>query len=634
MERFCQNQIDSSRLYYYLYLNSSGFLPSVMDNIMHSLLSSTAFETLYNIKDFLERRAQELLDENFCMVERGFSYRLLALFAPFYRFFGHDPYNHVKVYNVAHAILKYCEDNKSSFEAQPELVDMVQKNIIAKLDEKTYGKYRAELNKINARLESLCPIPEGYLNSLRCPLQQIAIHPLDFYKIKNLVTKARGRDRTITVTRNQKRTSVSLVQKSCTRNKLSQIVMEICTARCFVEVVLKKSGFIEKIILVSREIIGKGLDTKVRLACDITNGSLLVQKKCKENIIYIDWLNKLRYTPVAGLSPILHICSKTEKSRRRFFEPLCEGDLDNQQIGLSDLIATTPVDQRVFFLKDLLSGLKELHSRYLTSFSFNIVVPDIRLNHLKSVIIKGKWIEIIIRGESRHFEEIDCASIGALIRVRRSQSVEATCQSRELLKAVHSDLKPANILIRKNDQGVLSLAITDFGGINPLTFQRSLGFRSPEKVRFESIQPNIVEAIEWYGDHGQKNDVWSMGLIFCIVLAGGGSKVIPCIYAPLFCIENKIKSFLDSHSGPIKTSSFWSAEETLKSLTQYEVDDSKDTLAASLPLVSIHLWNLIKKMLKVDPYMRISSEKAFLELSTILLPLQTHPNGTNSKSRA
>lgn len=110
-------------------------------------------------------RPGQVLDENFQVFDkRGVRWTLLCLFAPFFRFFGCDPYSHVRAYQVANRVLLLCQQHREEFLKSPELVERINTEIFSRLRARTKDKYKQEFDSAKEELQALAPkVPEGYL---------------------------------------------------------------------------------------------------------------------------------------------------------------------------------------------------------------------------------------------------------------------------------------------------------------------------------------------------------------------------------------------------------------------------------------------------------------------------------------
>ena len=163
----------------------------------------------------------------------------------------------------------------------------------------------------------------------------------------------------------------------------------------------------------------------------------------------------------------------------------------------------------------------------------------------------------------KEFQTLNEEKVSSLI----FQVLSALAYCHEDKNVIHRDLKPENILLEEKI-GVLNIKISDFGSACYLDpgkkLQKSLG--TPYYVA-----PEVVE-----GEYDEKCDVWSCGIILYMLLTGK---------APYQ--GTNVKSILKN----LKTSPF----------VFNEVDH---------PNISPHAVDLLKKMLVIDPKLRIPASEA------------------------
>jgi BTB/POZ domain-containing protein len=97
------------------------------------------------VRSAIENR--DLVDEEFDTVKKySVKWIILTIIRPFFAFFGHDTYSHVRVDAVARAVLTYCDLNKKylTLPLQKEIYN----GILEPLHNKTHKKYAATISEI------------------------------------------------------------------------------------------------------------------------------------------------------------------------------------------------------------------------------------------------------------------------------------------------------------------------------------------------------------------------------------------------------------------------------------------------------------------------------------------------------
>lgn len=161
------------------------------------------------------------------------------------------------------------------------------------------------------------------------------------------------------------------------------------------------------------------------------------------------------------------------------------------------------------------------------------------------------------------------------------------------IPSYHGDIKPENILWRRDDEGKLEVVLSDFGGAN--ADQGASGTReyySPESVallatprlKYDRRTPLYTQFRQ---DNAQKADVWAMGLTLLKLMTQG--KDLPSI--------NRVfegKNF------------FKGMNEAFSKVTQEQIDQEIRALQME-HFPQSEIWDLIKRMLVIDVNQRYSA---------------------------
>lgn len=175
----------------------------------------------------------------------------------------------------------------------------------------------------------------------------------------------------------------------------------------------------------------------------------------------------------------------------------------------------------------------------------------------------------------------------------------------------HSDISLQNVLV-KDGTAVLS----DFGDVGSLTkCPCTIGYLPPEYASFllkDCVTEEKTKAFNL--KYGQTKDIWAMGLIFLSTLVGPfSSQNRPTPLPRLSHILDWMKAGQYCGGGYHEVFYF----QKLAAITQKDIDEDLQALKEHYdkenpenPLD--HVWELIHKMLRVDPNERISIEEACL----------------------
>lgn len=303
-----------------------------------------------------------------------------------------------------------------------------------------------------------------------------------------------------------------------------------------------------RIIIKTKEVVGSGGERKVLRAFDLLSGEELVSKpyatSVEKMIVKKAHTDKLSYFP-----PTVGVREK------RFYEKRC-------QTVTSCYHEPAPV--RHALVLQLLSAVKTLHQCWLSGCTYTEKKED------------GSIVE----------KPIDKAPL------------------------YHGDIKPANILAYKDSKGDLKAVLSELGTMgNFVSVSYTTFFRSPEKTDFIENKfylfgvrvPFITSSdiIQHNQLYGRTSDIWSLGVTLTTILSGG--LLMPGCpeefgVPDLDCFR---KHYEDLKSGVRKKmpGDIW-----VLNLTQEEIDASIDTISKRSKTEEYSdTWNLIKRMLKVDP---------------------------------
>jgi serine/threonine protein kinase len=197
-----------------------------------------------------------------------------------------------------------------------------------------------------------------------------------------------------------------------------------------------------------------------------------------------------------------------------------------------------------------------------------------------------------------------------------STEIKFSNGSHAKLKMFHMDLKPSNILVRRQN-GQLTAAITDFGMAGSYTKRGgSLGYKAPEEARLEqrgNLTDTMVE--EHNTLYGQAMNVWALGLLFMDLAVNKPLTFLdnqkPTVFTQLPCIHECIFNAQGTNSFVLQPSLDNKKYDIfLASLEQKQVDLSINKIRAQESLTGFqpgqaNVWDLILLMLRVNPEERM-----------------------------
>ena len=324
--------------------------------------------------------------------------------------------------------------------------------------------------------------------------------------------------------------------------------VESCEVPCSMQIAYNKTGSFETIMLITKQQLGTGLQTRVRYCYDLLSGKELAKKRTDDWYYkqIVQTLHKESPYP-EGVVPMMHLHATHQKFH--FWELRGAGTLLEL---LRCPQGVQSVWQRFILIGDLLQGLTWLHTK--------LTLPE----HTR----------MMSSGEVRQIPQFSF---------------------------FHTDLKGQNILVQKVGD-YWRAVIADFGSTSPIELVSSLGFRPPEVVRVLMARVAKVGSpatMDFKLRYGQKIDIWQMGLIFSMVL-GLGRAVMWRRHPPLACVQNSLANAQISTTG-------WQLEVSLANLTQEQVDEDIAELDQKTEHRYTNLWSLVSKMLRVKPEERPSA---------------------------
>lgn len=487
---------------------------------------------------------------------------LVCLCYPFYWLFS-NPYSHITADQAARMIFKYCRANREYMINNPLVIQQIEDKILNTIDRRSSYKYKTIVDQVRKKLNRL---------KLPNPPQKIPEKEEEVMSFENQRWKWPKNLSFLGITAEQKDLLNLVISTLVQTSKFSPKIEILKSQKNHTELQIEVSndGFhrftlpfriryviedqeLQNVVVLSRKIIDQGGQRNVRLSFNPFKSKYYVRKRAtsETEILIVETLSKRKHRGLVSVKPWQEISSSGVK-RTKFLEPLYE-------MPLTELFGTyhlTKFQQKLFLIEDLLFGLQAFHSHQIENICFGDYTGSF------------KWF--------------------------------------------HYDLKPDNILVRRNLQtGGFEAAITDFGhACNTDGVGGSNGYRSPERVqRYLTSSRTTHDNFVYQAQHGQSMDIWSMGLIFVGILIGRGSEKAGDHFPPLPCLE---EGFLKDSKKEIHFCDAFVAE-----LTQDQIDRDLDQLKAAYPastpekqLMLDHLWKMVKQMLRVKPEERITAEEA------------------------
>lgn len=348
--------------------------------------------------------------------------------------------------------------------------------------------------------------------------------------------------------------------------------------------VVYHDGQLQDIVLLTKYIVAKGGETKVRLCFSLFQGLQFVRKNCFGGL-QRQLLEYFRDHPSDGIVKIKGIR-----------ESQSNGSVKVQSIedfwlaNLREFITFQKMptfENRLSIARDMLSGIAAIH---------NI--------------------------ECDQYVRDDGSKVGPF-------------------KMFHLDITPSNILLNPSTENPSQGAITDFGCAHPENVGGTAGFKAPEQILLchKYKEMTMEEIIAYNLKFGQASDVWSTGLVLSVLLTWAvdplGGPPLPCIADSLKkAAENEerltMQQFASTPLGhSMKPGNPLTFDKNITLLQQKEIDEDLSKLRAQCisqvqgsvkkTAAMSKAWDVIGQMVQTDPAKRISSEKAMTLLKAIKL---------------
>ena len=579
------------------------------------MVSSTQnFTKMMTALEALSAEPTAVVDDQFQLTDKKWwSWTVLSLLCPFYALLGRDVYSHYRVQSVVEAIFKACEENVAVLKSDISLQERLLERITG-LVEKTKGKQTPCFEGLMARLEALTveetipndPVPGESpgprILRASLPGTPAQVDPANFQmaKLETIYLEIGGMtekqmaelkivfNRLVPQCLGESDYTLRCVQIEG-KNVLQKMnrageVVDGAEVPFPLEVVYKGAslkGQLQDVILLTGHCIKEGGQTKVFLAFSLFEGVPVAQKNYS-GVFQRDILEYLRDHPSRGVVPII---GTTENHS---FELLCDQNL-TERIAASEG-EVPPLSNRLKIAEDILRGVAAFHR------------------------IKGEMPNPVNNTETLVFD------------------------------VSHADITTSNVLVNVAEDHLTPAEafLTDWSG-HPRDIGGTPGYKDPSLLKLymdlkkskdesESINKIIIHNAQ----SGQKSDVWSTGLVLCALLAWkveeGGGPPLPCIVSSLQNAEKNQKRQRrrqpEVQSDPLFDRSI---ALLLGRDGQGQVDDDlrqlkshcmrgRDLRPAEVRATNA-VWELIGKMLQVDPDKRISIGDALTELGPILTRL-------------
>lgn len=580
-------------------------------------LRIAASATEFNIR--VERlknalNSNKLIDENLeITTNKGINrlyFCILTLLQPFYWIVGRDAFSHVRAHRVARRIFEFCKINKQFLENNPDKIIQIKKNLIQRLQNKqkitrsltNREKEYASQNSVSHLIDTVSKISK----TVEIVQERVTKRTLRYHipnNLEELRIPSTQRQEIIEVTNQFRNYDVATFDKRTTGQKNTPERSVTKTIKFYhinpwtnvktfrKEMMVTNSFFFtqdHKILLICKKILGQGANKKARVCLNLNNGKKLVRKKLtdKEKKLF----ELFKKNNIEGTTKAQYIRHTDFNEKTQIIQDCYDGTLQ-------DLGETLSNEERITVALKLTKTLKDLHT---------------------------------LRTD-------DC-------------------------KFAHKDIKPNNIFLKRED-GELKVVIGDFDGSCYMMKCGTIGYQSPEKIRAynkyngylyrsslrrrgpfygipfrvannapTSYREMAASQIENFDKNlAQKSDVWALGLVILYSITARANpqqqlqnffKVFP--YFPTYnnyllnpvpqqrATETWIspsENTLLAHARNIQTE----ADTRLLELTQEQINQDIETLKQRFPNQD-ELFNIVAKMLKVDPETRITAQQAHRDL--------------------
>jgi len=315
-------------------------------------------------------------------------------------------------------------------------------------------------------------------------------------------------------------------------------------------------GQMQHLVLVPKEIIGKGGEKEVKLAYNLTAGEFYAKKEVQPEEMIV--FNALRAPPYQGLPRYVFNTEKNGKSH--LYQPLYDCDIER---AISTGLFRSR-ESRLFVIRKILEALVNFHQHMITGL---------------------------------HYKD--------------DESVDRVIPP---FPAMHADIKPGNIVI---DQETLEVMLIDLGISTRLDrLSGSIYYLDPHAMG-RPFGTSKREWVEYHRRLGQKRDVWGAGLVIAGILFGfdEGLPKLPFIKRcrPRFpkCYGMRIHNLF----GPNFENDEQEITYKVSRISDYSIQEFFDNMGTTEePLVG-----LLKGMLRVDPEERFTSEQSLREFQSIFI---------------
>ena len=535
-----------------------------------------------------------LIDENLNTVQKsGFWWSLLCLIRPFYALLGKDPYSHVRISRVADNIYKYCKANENFLLEQPGLRTKIQESIFQNLEtrvsKKDFSVYRAAIATLGIK-KPKCVVmeiqtshrlwPSALWEGMRLPqnsdaklilmalLQSQASHAADMLRQVNKLLAYGFQVHCDFAKKKDKSRWLQISILAADFSEATSLQVQVPHSL----ILFQQQNKVSNLLLLTKNVIASGSERKVKLCYEVITGKYFVRKRAIEGTSFeLSLMKHFIKNPSRGIAKISYLVPKTSKSpstgKTLIIQPLY--DLTIAELFGSDELKQ--FEQKIILIQDLLAGLFALHAI--------------------------------------------------------SQHVDLSDPPRSPIALMfHSDLKPGNILVRREGGSPLWRAgITDFGSADLFMVRGSPGYLAPERAELILKEnPTKKDVVAHHLTYGQAMDIWSMGLILIDIMTLKptyfSSKGKPVFLSQLECIHRCI--FEDKQSAETEPNQREKLEHFTRfaNLKQKDIDTSIEALLAKqepLDPAESTIWDLIRQMVRIDPTERISAKEALRILSLV-----------------
>lgn len=305
-------------------------------------LPEDPIERLHGIATFLQSASPQLrLDTQLHIVAKPF---------PLPTCMGVDPFETVRVSNVADELLQFCTQHAALINAQPELWQKIHTHILFPLNERTKKKYAAAIAFVSTRLIQLenrltltiskpvdlqIPLPDRILSWIQATIKTPCRYYLEFQKCGF---------------KGERKRELFLYDRVLPNPQRALPAFSL-------DIGYHKSQ-LSRCILLSKKILQAGSLTKARVCWDFLSNQGLIRKS---NGIDLQARHIIKQIAQWKLPSVVPIPIIVEEPKWRMYEMLCQGDLfDLYRKHTWDVVRKQTVAHQ------LLSMLSELHQQTFT----------------------------------------------------------------------------------------------------------------------------------------------------------------------------------------------------------------------------------------------------------------------------